>query len=265
MTYLSQELAGADPIELYEFTFGTTTWRFTAGDADYIHPTTHDTYLAEPIQRGNLIQSDEDSSMSLEVTVDAKCPIADFFRTAYLPGRQMWLTIYRTHQGDAFVAPIFRGAVGGVTFTNVNAKLQCVPMRHAIGRQLPTKLCQRLCSNTLYDLRCKADPASFTVSRTITGITGLTFTLSSASGRGDGYFSGGYIEGINKPPATIRDDTANVLTMMYNTGYVAGDVINLIAGCDRKISTCANKFGNQAHFQGFPFMPNLDPFADEIA
>src|SRR4051794_24367684 len=99
MTYLTDEAAGLDPIELFEFVYGPTTWRFTDGDAPYTHPGTGQLYTPEAISRGAMLQSDEDASMSVEVILDALSPIADFFRTPYLPAQQMWLTVYRTHVG----------------------------------------------------------------------------------------------------------------------------------------------------------------------
>lgn len=266
MTYLSEEAAGNDPIELYTFTFEAQEWLFTDGDGDYIHPVTGKTYKAEPLSRGNLTQSDEDSSMSIEVTIDALNPIADFFRSPYLPARQVWLVIERLHRGSA-AAPgvLFLGSVGSVTFEHAVAKLSCIPMRQAIGRIIPIQLVQALCSNTLYDGRCKANPAPFSVVRTITGIAGLTFSINAASGKAAAYYNGGFIEKVGIPPATIKEEIGVTLKMMYNPGYNIGDIVTLYAGCDKRLDTCIKKFDNNPHFQGFPFMPVLDPFADQIA
>lgn len=267
MTYLSEEEAGNDPVELYTFTYGDQTWLFTDGDVDYVHPVSAVLFAAEPISRGGLSQSDEDGSMSVEVTVDAWNPVSDFFRTPYLPARHVWLVIERLHRGSATPpAVIFRGLVGSVSFQSATAKLTCVPVRYAIGRSIPVQLVQTLCSNTLYDGRCKVDPAPFSIVRTIVDINALSFMFAGGTGHSPGYYSGGFIEGFDKPPATIKDDDGfGIIKMLYNPGYVEGDVITLYAGCDKKLQTCIQKFNNQPHFQAFPFMPMLDPFADEIA
>jgi uncharacterized phage protein (TIGR02218 family) len=269
MSYLTDESGGLDPIELFEFTYGITTWRFTDGDAPYIHPTSGLTYTPETISRGTMTQSDEDGSMSVEVVVDALAPIADFFRTPFLPAQQIWLTIYRTHVGSVDVATIFRGRAGQCVFDGKVAKITCIPTRAAITKRIPVQLVQMLCNNTLYDGRCKADPNAFKSAGTITAINGLTFTLSGAlSGRAAGFFDGGFIGSATKPAATILDHTVAgavvTLKMLYNPGYIVGDVIDAFAGCDKRFSTCITKFANQIHHQGFPNFPAQDPFVNEV-
>jgi uncharacterized phage protein (TIGR02218 family) len=203
--------------------------------------------------------------MSVEITIDALNPIADFFRTPYLPGSHVWLVIERFHRGSSDVSVLFRGLIGAVAFQAATAKLTCIPVRYAIARSIPVQLVGKLCTNTLYDGRCKANPAAFSAAATVTGIAGLTFTVSSVGGRPDGYYSGGFIEKAGVPPATIKEHIGTTLKMFYNPGYVIGDAVTIYAGCDKKFQTCVQKFSNQIHFQAFPFMPLLDPFADEIA
>lgn len=266
MSYITEEKGGADPVELYEFIFGDQTWRFTDGDAPYTHPDTSDEYTPEMISRGNIQQSEEDTSMNVDVTVDALNPVADFFRTPFLPSRHIWLTIYRTHRGSVSSPGIlFRGLVGTAEFENNTCKLTCISQKHAIGKRVPVQLVQKLCTNTLYDQRCKADPELFKITGTIVDIDGLTLTMDYVgTGHAVGYFDGGYIEKAGIPPATIRTDNAPTLLLMYNPGYVIGDLIEIFAGCDKRVLTCETKFNNVPNFQGFPFMPVKDPFAGEV-
>jgi uncharacterized phage protein (TIGR02218 family) len=37
-----------------------------------------------------------------------------------------------------------------------------------------------------------------------------------------------------------------------------GAAVTLVAGCDRRFSTCAAKFGNALNFRGFPHVPGND-------
>jgi uncharacterized phage protein (TIGR02218 family) len=267
VTYLTDETDGLDPIELYEFSFGTQFWRFTDSDVSFLFAS--NTYTPETISRGPMRQSDEDGSMSVEVVVDALCPIADFFRVPFLPAQQLWLTIYRTHVGSAFSAVIFRGRVGQCVFDHAVAKLTAVPMRNAIQKTIPVQLIQRLCNNTLYDQRCKANPLSFKFTGTISSLTGLVITVTGTPGaQVTGYFDGGFIQKTGLPAATIIDHTvaASIATMrlLYNPGYVNGDVIDCYAGCDKRYPTCRDKFANTLNHQGCPQFPTFDPFRDEM-
>ena len=38
----------------------------------------------------------------------------------------------------------------------------------------------------------------------------------------------------------------------------AGDTFTVTAGCDKRFSTCRNRFGNGADFRGFPHIPGND-------
>jgi uncharacterized phage protein (TIGR02218 family) len=37
-----------------------------------------------------------------------------------------------------------------------------------------------------------------------------------------------------------------------------GDAFTIRAGCDKRLATCAAKFGNVANFRGFPHIPGAD-------
>jgi uncharacterized phage protein (TIGR02218 family) len=264
MSFQSDEDAGVDAIDLYRFTFGDDLWTFT--DTDHDVPFNGDVYTPEAISHGNLQQSDEQSSMTLDVKVPALNPVADFFRTPFLPGRQVWLTVYTTHLGSGDPPAIrFRGSVGQCTFDGAQATLNCLPLSRAISRSIPIQLMQRLCTNTLYDGLCQADPDAFRVDRTIVSIVGLTITLDAPTGHPAEYFDGGFINSVKDYPATIRKDPGDgTLILMYNPGWAEGDAIAIFAGCDKRYITCVAKFHNGPHFQGFPFMPDDDPFADEV-
>ena len=44
----------------------------------------------------------------------------------------------------------------------------------------------------------------------------------------------------------------------------AGDTLNVTAGCDKRIATCAGRFANAVNFRGFPAMPGND-FVTKVA
>jgi len=43
-----------------------------------------------------------------------------------------------------------------------------------------------------------------------------------------------------------------------------GEAVNLVAGCDKQLSTCTAKFSNAVNFRGFPHMPGND-FVAKVA
>lgn len=264
MTYLGDETAHKLPVELFTFTLPTATERYTDTELDWAHPITAQTFLSEPITRGELQQSEEDASMSLEVTVDALNPVANFFRTPFLPARSVFILVERTHDG-AVDAPavVFRGQVAQCVFAGASAKLTCIPTRQAITRSIPVILVQNLCTNTLYDQRCLVDPAAFDVAGVISAVAGVNVTVPG-HGKPDDYFSGGTLAAPGFPEATIRKQVGNVFSLLYNYGFTVGLAVTLLPGCDKRFSTCIAKFANTTHYQGFPNMPAIDPFVDQI-
>jgi hypothetical protein len=84
-------------------------------------------------------------------------------------------------------------------------------------------------------------------------------------GKPDGYFSGGTVTQTGLPAATIREHVGNTFKLLYNYGFSIGASVVLLPGCDKKFSTCGNKFINTTHHQGFPNMPVIDPFIDSVA
>jgi hypothetical protein len=101
---------------------------------------------------------------------------------------------------------------------------------------------------------------------TVTSVTDrATFTIQNL-GFAAQYFQFGvckFITGQNAGKAMdIADNSSpDVLTTMYPFFYkpAVGDQC-LVVGCDKKITTCNNKFANTLNFRGFPFMPGTDQY-----
>ena len=265
MTYLDDEIAHKLPVELYTFTLPTATERFTDTEIAWAHPISGLPFAPNEISRGNLQQSEEDDSMSIEIVTDALNPVAEFFRTPFLPARTIFVLVERTHTG-AIDAPavVFRGQIAQCVFEGAKAKMTCVPTKRAVSRTIPVILVQNLCTNTLYDQRCLVDPAAFDVAGNITVVSGVNVTVPG-HGKPDDYFSGGTLTAPGLPEATIRKQTGNVFSLLYNYGFTVGMAVVLLPGCDKRFSTCIAKFANSTHYQGFPNMPQIDPFVDQMS
>lgn len=271
MTYKANEAAHSDPIELFRFSYGGYFWRYTNADED-VEASDGETYFTEPVLRSAIGVTQEADTNNLTVTLAADNPVAEFFTRTGMPMRHVWLTVYRTHRDQADKpASIFVGVASDASFMDDVAQITFVPLREAMGREVPYRLVGRLCSNSLYDSRCLADPASFSNAVTITAVNGLTLTVSGAVGGFDarpvGYFSGGFIySGGLYQYATIREhvDTSTVI-LLHNPGFTVGLEVVAYAGCDKRLVTCHEKFANVEHFQGFPFFPIVDPFKDGVA
>lgn len=261
-TYLAAESTNENPVELFRFSFGGFFWRYTSADEDF---TTSDgeTYVSEPLLRSGLGINQEANTNNISVTLAANNQVAEYFTRTGMPMRHIWLTVSRTHRAaGSEIAVMFTGVAAEAVFEDGAAQITFVPLRDAMARQIPFRLAGRLCSNALYDQRCLAEPESFRSSFTVSSINGLTLTVGGIEGLENGYFSGGYVfsAGLYQN-VTVRDHIApNKLVLMSNPGWAPGMQGYVYAGCDKRLSTCRQKFDNVQHFQGFPFFPLVDPF-----
>jgi len=129
----------------------------------------------------------------------------------------------------------------------------------------------RDCDADLGDQRC-------TVDLTLPGMT-VTATVVSAASAGEvavtgletlatGWFSRGRLKVLDGPHAGFATEIASHRRLGTDdildfwlpapVPLEAGTALEVRAGCDKRFSTCAERFSNAANFQGFPHMPGTD-------
>jgi uncharacterized phage protein (TIGR02218 family) len=82
------------------------------------------------------------------------------------------------------------------------------------------------------------------------------------------WFASGYVEwtgGANagrSAEVMLHDVAGGVVTLTLLQAPVRpiaeGDTFSIRAGCDKRLSTCRQKFENAANFRGFPHIPGQD-------
>lgn len=124
------------------------------------------------------------------------------------------------------------------------------------------------CDADLGDARCKINLASFgdgTVAGTLTSVSSNRIFADSALGQAAGWFTGGLVTWTSGPNEGLRMEVRDfqaggqislVLPMPYTVSV--GDAYSMTAGCDKRLSTCRDKFLNVINFRGFPHVPGLN-------
>jgi len=97
---------------------------------------------------------------------------------------------------------------------------------------------------------------------------GQTFDLATPVPFNDRWFENGLLVGVSGQAAglkaLIKHDAVSdgrrevLLWQPLRVPVAQGDVFRLIAGCDKRASTCRDKFANLLNFQGFPHIPGDD-------
>jgi len=127
------------------------------------------------------------------------------------------------------------------------------------------------CSADLGDARCGIDldnPAHHGIG-TLSAIAGsAAFRASELDAFADGAFTGGKLTFLSGANATFavevkrhRRDADGVLIELWQQTpepLAVGAAFRVNAGCDKRVATCHDRFGNTVNFRGFPHIPGND-------
>lgn len=269
--YADLEILGGEPVELFKFVYGSTSWFWTSG----IEEINKDGDLYEPsaIVSSHISANEEAQTNSTQITVNADNEIAVLFKTNQ-PSSIISVTVFRKQRDSADFISAFVGEVATCQFGDVNAVLDCTPMQAITQRKLATLIYQITCNNRLGDTRCQVNMAGFSYSYDVTDIVVSQDECNIAlGGNADTFFTGsmeGWLTG-----GTVKFD--NTILMITGQGTAVfsganriavmgrfdnlniGDTVIVKAGCDKLVATCRDKFNNLPRHQGFPYSPSTSP------
>ena len=130
---------------------------------------------------------------------------------------------------------------------------------------------QQGCDARLGDTRCGVNTAAaaFAGSGTVTDVLrDRAFVASGLSGFASAWFALGELTwtlGANSgrlADVLLHDLSGGVVTLTLLDAPLRGvdvdDTFTVVAGCDKRFSTCGTKFANTARFRGFPTIPGQD-------
>ena len=122
------------------------------------------------------------------------------------------------------------------------------------------------CRHDFADSGCTLSSAVYSANGSVTGVVSATQFGDSACTQPDGWFDDGVLTWTSGALTGIkaeieRWDAASKHFMLWlPLPFVPaiGDSYSAVAGCDKRFSTCKNKFANAVNFGGFPHMPGVD-------
>jgi uncharacterized phage protein (TIGR02218 family) len=119
------------------------------------------------------------------------------------------------------------------------------------------------CRAALGDKRCRVAMAGRRRFARVVAVEGAVLMLdaveplANAWGGGRLRWFGGTNSGLED--AVLRSDGATVtLRRPPRFGVDAGALVEVEQGCDKRLETCAGRFGNAVNFRGEPFLPRID-------
>lgn len=257
MTYQDSEnsLSSGQPVELYEFTYGTDHYRYTSGDTDIVY--NYETYQAIPISRSGIEASEEVFKNEIKISIQRSNLFARQFIEA-APERPITLTIYRGHSG-AFVT-YWKGTVTSFLFNTRDIEIVVSPTTSGFRVAGLRRKYQRLCTYPLYESGCNVNRYNYRITGTVATISGRTITSADFATKANGWFVGGMIV-VGKIERLITSHAGSTITINNAApGIEAGNAFTAYAGCDHTLETCRDKFSNTDNYGGQPWLPSKNPF-----
>lgn len=123
------------------------------------------------------------------------------------------------------------------------------------------------CRCRFSDSKCCMNPEKYTFSGVVSSVDGsVDFFCTSPEiiSKPAGYFAYGVLKFLDGQNQNILLDvqqfTSGHFTLMSEPPYgiMAGDRFEVLAGCDKKFSTCAERFDNGLNFRGEPHLPGTE-------
>ncbi|PIE14410.1 MAG: hypothetical protein CSA70_01220 [Rhodobacterales bacterium] len=161
----------------------------------------------------------------------------------------------------------FRGTIGELTRGGGAFQAELRGLSEALNRPLG-RVYQKPCTAVLGDAHCGFDttePGYFAEISVEQVADNSRFTFADLPGYEDGWFARGQLIGISGAARGLRgmikrdyfEDGARVIELWHpmRADVETGDVIRIVAGCDKRMTTCRLKFNNILNFQGFPDIP----------
>jgi uncharacterized phage protein (TIGR02218 family) len=134
---------------------------------------------------------------------------------------------------------------------------------HADLERTPISLCTPECRARLGDARCRVGLAALTHVARVTAVTGSA-RLETDRPLPDGALAYGRLRPLAGTLAGLDFEivASQGVSIDLREGVAAqlaaGDLVELREGCDRRFSTCRDRFQNKENFRGEPHVPGTD-------
>lgn len=255
-------------------------WRIARTDGRILGFTDHDQSLSfsgishEPA--AGFTASDMPASLGLSVDtsdisgalVSAVLDEADLAAGLYDNARvEVWLVNW-SEPGERLLLEV--GSIGEITRMGSAFKAEIRSLAHTLDQERG-RILSSTCDADFADARCgvdSSDPLYGGQGRIVEVMGPRRIRVSGPASVPAGYLARGSLrwtsgENITRR-AEIRDDGddgfGRILDLWEQPARLPapGDTFNALAGCDKRLETCVNRYANAVNFRGFPFLPGND-------
>ncbi|WP_425407705.1 DUF2163 domain-containing protein [Hyphococcus sp.] len=254
-----------------------TCWRITRRDGFALGFTDHDRALA--FDGTDFLPDSGATGSALSSSADLAVDNADIegaLSAAALSGDDLAAGRYDGAAVEVFrvnwAAPdervlLKKGVIGEITRDGNAFRAELRGLSHTLDQPVG-RVYQRLCDVNLGAPECGVDLDNPAL-KTGGAVTALrdeqSFIADGFSAFDDGWFVHGVLTwetganaGLSAHIKTQASTGAVALWLPAGAAIEIGDTFTATAGCDKRFSTCREKFSNAVNFRGFPLMPGND-------
>ncbi|EOV8094051.1 TPA: phage BR0599 family protein [Vibrio parahaemolyticus] len=255
----------AQPIELYEFTYGTDSFNYCTGGNNQVIKGKY--YKAVSINRKSFTRTDNLLKGGLKIQLDRETEVG---RLAFagLDEKVLSFKLFRAdlnYPEEKYLT--YSGKVVSYSIDELSATLDVEPPSTIATRNGFTPKYQRQCRHLLFSRGCALAKNDWTYKKPIVAISDNVIQIywsflfiENANFLTNGQiFYNGYYRKIIK--ASLLNG-GNIELTLNNpiVGLVVGDIVDVTYGCNQTRSHCHNVFSNTNNYGGFDFIPAKNPF-----
>jgi len=242
--------------ELYKFEVGSVINYYTS----YVQNILYDgnLYVSAVIKRNTKPKEQSLKPMNLQISAPLDNSLIAYIADA--PAENVKITIsqlFFTTPQEIIV--IFRGEIIDINIVEGYANCNCQSNQELFVGNLPRLVYSCQCNNILFDSNCLVSKASVKLTTNVT-VSGSSLVSSDFALKLDDYYTGGYVEfGVNRRLITSHVGDTITIATPFDSRLTSGSSVGVFPGCLKDFDTCNTKFGNTGNFNGFPYIPSINP------
>lgn len=165
--------------------------------------------------------------------------------------------------------PWFRGRITDFKTGRQGAQLTVSGYTDILNVQMPRNLIQAECFHTVYDAGCTLLKSAFTVTGSVSSVSGDSTSIFTALTQVDHYFdrgvltfTSGALNGFSRVVKKYLNASGEFDFTTAAPGVQAGDTFSVYPGCPKTQAACSNTstgvgpaFNNLVHYGGKPYVP----------
>ena len=157
-----------------------------------------------------------------------------------------------------------RGTIGEVELKDTVFRAEMRGLSQALSQQI-VELYTPDCRADLGDTRCKVNLSALTVTGTITAVIDRRGFTDTSRTEAINYWNGGLLTwtsgaNVGRKMEVKAFASSGIITLFLPmpSEVTVGDTYSLRPGCDKKFSTCKDRYNNVKNFRGEPNVPGND-------